>query len=178
MIKDKRMQFIKSINGLGFYLFKPSVFRLYYENRKDDAKHCKSFTHKLHMLFYIIRGGYRILYLTKNDKIISYIVFTCAGDRIIKGSTKNDYYTIFLYTFPQYRGQGYATLMANIMLNELNLKYRYFYKTISKENNSSIKVAEKSGFEIVADANKVGLIHKIIPVKNGDQFLYRYRQGE
>ena len=53
--------------------------------------------------------------------------------------------------------------MADVMINKIGLSFRYFYKTINKDNYSSIKVAEKNGFKKVSDANKVGLLNKIIP---------------
>lgn len=90
-------------------------------------------------------GGYSILYLEQNGEIISYIIFVEANNRIIKNCEKNDYYTIFLWTYPEYRGKGIATLMSKVMLQDLKLNYNHFYKTISKNNISSIRVAEKCG---------------------------------
>lgn len=57
MIKDKQMKYMGSSNGLDYYLFTPSLFRLYYEKRDDDAVHTKTLSHKVHMCLYLIRGG-------------------------------------------------------------------------------------------------------------------------
>lgn len=177
MIKYKRMRFIKTENDINYYVFTPTLFNLYYNDgnvHSCEPSHRKSLSHKLHMWLYIFGGGYNILYAEKNGEILSYIVFVKANNKIIKNCEANDYYTIFLWTYPEYRGKGLATLMAKIMLNDLNLDYNNFYKTISKDNVSSIKVAEKCGFYIECDSIKTKFLHTIHKVEKGEQYLYRY----
>ena len=112
MINDKRLKLIKVENGINYYLFKPSLFSLYYNDRdfkhKDEPAHRFALSHKLHMMWYImaIREGYSILYLEQNGEILSYIIFVRTNDKIIKDCGKNDYYTIFLWTYPEHRGKG------------------------------------------------------------------------
>lgn len=177
---NKRMKLVKSEDGINYYLFKPSLFHLYYKDRKfkhkEEPSHRYSLSHKLHMIWYIlsVRGGYSILYLEKNGEIISYIIFIKANKKIIKSCKENDYYTVFLWTYPEHRGKGLATLMSKTMLNDLQLKYNCFYKTISKDNISSIRVAEKSGFNIECESIKKGLLHTINKVEAGEQYLYCY----
>lgn len=120
-------------------------------------------------------GGYNVLYATKDNEIVSYFVFTRSNDHIVAGTTNKDYYTIFYYTYPEYRGQGYATKMASYLLNDMSLDYESFYKTIAKSNISSIKVTEKIGFEKVGTARKQGLLHRISRDDQGDIWLYRYK---
>lgn len=178
MINDKRMKFIKSEGGINYYLFKPSVFSLYYDDKnfkhKDEPSHRYSMSHKLHMLWYIltIRGRYNILYLEKDGEILSYIAFVRVNNKIIKDCEKGDYYTIFLWTYPEHRGKGLATLMSKSMLNDLQLNYNRFYKTIAKDNISSIRVAEKCGFYIECDSIKTKWLHTIHRVDDGEQYLY------
>lgn len=38
MIDDKRLKFIKSENGINYYLFKPSLLSLYYNDKKFKHK--------------------------------------------------------------------------------------------------------------------------------------------
>lgn len=181
MILDKRMKLIKSENGINYYLFKPYIFSLYYNDNKKhkvEPSHRYSLTHKMHMLWYIlaVRGGYSILYLEKDGEILSYIIFVKANQKIIRNCEKNDYYTIFLWTYPEHRGKGLGTLMANTMLHDLSIQYNHFYKTIDKDNFSSIRVAEKCGFEIECDSMKNGILHTINKVSNGTQYLYQYKK--
>ena len=48
-------------------------------------------------------------------------------------------------------------MMSKVMLFELPIKYHHFYKTINKDNYSSMKVAEKCGFKIKCQSLKKGL---------------------
>ena len=90
MINDKKMKLVKSENGINWYLFKPSFFSLYYNDKsfkhKEAPPHRFSLSHKLHMIWYMmaIQGGYSILYLEQNGEILSYIVFVKANNWIIK----------------------------------------------------------------------------------------------
>lgn len=181
MIKDKKLELVKSEGDINYYLFTPSLFSLYYnessDNHKEEPAHRNSISHKLHMLWYVLNGGYKILYAEKNNEILSYIIFTKANNKIIKNCDKDDYYTIFLWTYPQFRGQGLATLMSKTMLDDLNIKYNTFYKTINKDNYASIKVAEKCGFTIKCVSVKTGLLHTINFTDNGTQFLY-YKKSD
>ena len=177
MIRDKRMKYLKEEEGIDFYLFSPSVFRLYYDSRKDDAPHRHYLSHLLHMFIYVLRGGYNILYLAKNDEIISYIIFTKCDDRIIEGAESNSFYTIFLWTYERYRGQGIGYKMADFMLHHFSKEYNAFYKTTAKHNSASIALAEKAGFVRVSDAKKVGHLHRVVPSDNGDLYLYCYKKS-
>lgn len=58
------------------------------------------------------------------------------------------------------------------MLKDLGIKYNNFYKTISKDNYASIKVAENSGFVLKSDSLKTRLMHTINVTDNGTQYLY------
>lgn len=178
MIDNKKLTLIKSKNGFNYYLFKPSLFSLYYNDKnfkhKNEPAHRFSMSHKLHMIWYIlaVRGGYSILYLEQNGEILSYIIFIKANNKIIKECAKNDYYTVFLWTYPEHRGKGYSTLLSQAMLNDLQLEYNHFYKTISKYNFPSIRVAEKCGFSTSSDCVKSRWLHTIQRVDNGQQYLY------
>ena len=178
MISNKRMKFVKSENGINFYLFKPSIFSLYYNDRnfkhKVEPPHRYTISHKLHMLWYLLltRRGYRILYFERDGEILSYIVYVHVNNSIIKKCEKNAFYTVFLWTYPEHRGQGLATLMSHTMLNDLHLDYTRFYKVINKDNISSIRVAEKSGFKFECETVKSRYLHTINRVDKGDQYLY------
>lgn len=184
MISHKRMEFIKSENGMNYYLFTPSLFSLYYDDgaikHAVEPKHRYSIKHKLHMIGYIFQfgGGYKILYVEQNQEILSYIIFVKANNRIIKKCESDDYYTIFLWTYPEHREKGLATKMANVMLHELSLNYNHFYKTIGKDNFASVKVAEKSGFTVKCDSVKTKIFRTIHQVEKGEQFLYWFKNKE
>lgn len=74
MLKSK-VKFIKNIDGYGLYLFKPSIFKLYYNKTEEWTPHKKLLTHKMHMLLFLIFGGYNILYLYDNNEVVGYLVY-------------------------------------------------------------------------------------------------------
>ena len=179
MIKDKKMKLVKRENGINYYLFKPSLYSLYYNDKsfkhKEEPSHRFSLSHKLHMMWYMMaNGGYSILYLERDGEILSYIIFVKANDKVIKDCEKNDYYTVFLWVYPEHRGKGIATLMSKTMLQDMKLNFNHFYKTISKNNISSIRVAEKCGFKNECETRKKGVFHTIHKVEDGEQYLYCY----
>lgn len=176
MIHDKRMRFVKSEDGYDFYLFKPSMRRLYYHGPVNDARHRYSLPHKLHMMMYLFVGGYHILYLMKGNDVCSYIIYMKAGKKIVRGSSKKDFFTVFLYTFPNFRNQGLASKMAKCLLAINSGSFDYFYKAIAKTNVPSIKVAEKVGFQRVGNATKSRLLHTVQRDENGEWYLYRYQK--
>ena len=171
------MTFLKNEDGIDYYIFKPSFFRLYYEKTSNDAPHRRSFTHKLHMLFYLLMGGYKVLYLALNDKIVSYLVFTRSRNLFVQSSNPRDIYTIFLWTYPEFRNRGYASKTANFLINDTCFDYDNIYKTIALENAPSLKVAEKSGFINTGRARKKGLCRRIVKASEGDFYLMKYTRS-
>ena len=79
MIADKRMKLVKSENGINFYLFKPSLLSLYYNDKnfkhQEEPPHRFSLAHKLHMMWYIlqIRGGGTPFFILKRMERLSHI---------------------------------------------------------------------------------------------------------
>ena len=133
------------------------------------------------MMWYMMatRGGYSILYLEKNGEILSYIVFVRVNNRVIKGCEKNDYYTVFLWTYPEHRGKGIATLMSKTMLQDLELNYSHFYKTIIKDNISSIRVAEKCGFYNESETHKKAYFIQFIRLRTeNNTYIVTQEQSE
>lgn len=106
---------------------------------------------------------------------MSYIIFIKANKKIVQDCGDNDYYTVFLWTYPEHRGYGLATMMARTMLHDLDIKYDRFYKTIGKDNFASTRVAEKCGFRMEGESTKTRWLHTIQEVDKGDQFLYSYQ---
>ncbi len=75
MIADKTMKLVKTENGINYYLFKPSLFSLYHNDKnakhEEEPNHRYLLSHRLHMLWYLLTvpGGYRILYLEQSGEI-------------------------------------------------------------------------------------------------------------
>ena len=176
MISNRRMQFVNTLDGLDLYIYKPSLFNLYYEdgNKNDRPAHRSRITHLFHMWFYLLRGGYRILYLLDGEKIAAYLVYTQSGNSVVEGSTREDIYTIFITTYPAYRKKGYATLLVRELLHGIGLKYKVSYKTIDDDNIGSIRAAENNGYRSVCCSEKSRLLHRAIRVEKSIHHLYEF----
>ncbi len=175
MIKSNYLKYISSIKGLDFYLFKPSISRLYYNDSKKEQwpRFRKTFAHKIHMFLYLFFGGYRILYVGKGNEILSYFIYKRGGSFTVKGSSKHDFYTIYLFTYPEYRGKGIANLMTHFLTRTLENEYDCWCKTIDIDNYSSIAVAEKNGFVKFGNASVKGPFKRVVPNDNGVKYFYK-----
>lgn len=180
MIANKQMEYIKSEDGLEYYIFTPTIWKLYYDDHKsqEGPAHRKSISHKLHMLLYILRGGYKILYMTKNSDVVSYIIYTHSGRSVIKNTSKKDIYSIFVWTYPEYRKKGYASKIVHEMLHGIGLKYRASYKTILSDNIGSIKSAKENGYECMYGVKRTKFLKTAYRADDIDDYhLYRYIKG-
>lgn len=71
MIANNRMRFVKTKNDINYYVFKPSLFSLYYNDgqvHSSEPSHLKSLSHKLHMMMYIFGGGTEYFMQKKTEK--------------------------------------------------------------------------------------------------------------
>lgn len=89
-------------------------------------------------------GDY-ILYCEKNNEIVSYVIYTKCLHYIFDSGNKNDYYVVFYYTYPEYRGNGYANILMKTLFQHIE-DNNDFYECISSDNQASIRAAEKIGF--------------------------------
>ena len=172
MINDKQMRYIKSEDGYDYYIFTPTLTRQYYNREEPWTEHRKSITHKLHMLLYKMRGGYNILYMMKNSEIAAYVVYAKCGDTVIKGSSSDDIFTVFVTTHPEYRRKGLATKIIYQMLHGVGVNYNVSYKTIIDSNEGSIKAAFNNGYKVLYPAKRSMLLKTISKTDSGDWRLY------
>lgn len=173
MISDKQMRYVKSEDGYDYYVFTPTLVRQYYNKNEDWTGHRKSIMHKLHMMLYHIRGGYKILYMMDGENIVSYVIFARCGKTVIKGSTRDDIFTVFVTTHPDYRKKGLATKLIHEMLHGIEMNYKDSYKTIVDSNIGSQKVAFANGYVKLYQAKKSRLLKTISRSDAGNWRLYK-----
>ena len=154
MINDRKMRYIRSEDGLDYYVFSPSLFRLYYNRTEEWTKHRKTFSHRFHMLYYVLRGGLKILYKMDGDEVVAYLIYTPAGRTVVQGSTRRDLFSVYITTNPAYRRQGHAAKLVSLLLTGLGLKWDTAYKTIQDSNIGSQKAAFANGYEAVCTVTK------------------------
>lgn len=91
-------------------------------------------------------GGYRILYCEKNNEIVTYVIYARCRRYVFDSGNKNDYYIVFYYTYPEYRGYGYAKILIETLFRIID-DNNDFYECIAINNFASIRAAEKIGFK-------------------------------
>ena len=126
-------------------------------------------------MLYVLFGGYKIFYIEKDKDIVSYLIYRKGGKMTVKGSNKSDFYTIYLFTYPDYRNKGIASLMTNYLINSYETSFSKWYKTIEKDNFPSKAVAIKNGFKPSSEAFLKGLLRIVVPCDSGKKELYIFQ---
>ncbi len=175
MTCDNSMIYLFSENSIDFFKFKPSFFKLYFNKKEIWTPFRKSILHKFHMILYLMGGGYNILYAISNDEVLGYLVYTKSKKWIIENSNKNDLYTIYITTNPNYRRNGLATKLVGVLLNNIEKDFVFSYKTIDDNNYGSIKAALNNGYEKLYPIKKCGIMKTIKKVNASSKHLYVFR---
>lgn len=72
-----RLEHIKRIGEIDYYIYHPTVFALYYKEKNSDY----SVFHVIRMLANLICGGYVVYYSKiESNKIVGYCVVSRGGD--------------------------------------------------------------------------------------------------
>ena len=169
---------VKQIDEFSYYMFTPDFFHIYdYTTEikgREEPVHRYTATHILHQLFYLLMGGYSIFYMEKCGVVVSYVMYTKCRWFVFDSGNRNDYYVMFYYTYPEYRGNGYASVMMHMLFDLLQDK-NDFYERIAVANTASINAAKKIGFTEDGFVTRSRLIHKIVRTqKHTDSRLFRF----
>lgn len=121
-------------------------------------------------------GGYKILYCEKNNETVSYVIYTRCRRHVFNSGNKNDYYVIFYYTYPEYRGYGYAKILMGTLFRLID-DNNDFYECIAINNFASIRAAEKIGFKKRWVGKKSKYLHTLSRVKESSTLLYKYNRN-
>lgn len=122
---------------------------------------------------FICLGGYQIFYCEKNNEIVSYVIYTRCRRHVFSSGNKNDYYIIFYYTYPEYRGNGYADILIKTLFRYVD-DNNDFYECIAINNFASIRAAEKIGFRKDGFVKKSKILHTLSRAKESSTLLYKY----
>ena len=90
--------------------------------------------------------GDKILYCERNNEIVAYVIYTRCRRHVFNSGNKNDYYVIFYYTYPEYRGYVYAKILMETLFRLID-DNNDFYECIAINNFASIRAAEKIGLK-------------------------------
>lgn len=173
MINNSKLEYLKSINGMDLYRFKPTIGHYFFEDwigfEEDIEKHSKR--QRIRMLIELLWGGYSVYYAGQGEAILGYVLVACGGRRITC-SKKTDIVLGPYYTLAAKRGHGIMFCLLENILHELEIPYESAYCYIKKDNVASIKVASKCGFEIVGQAEMHGILHKLYLTQNNSSKFY------
>lgn len=179
MSDQKKLKFLKSINGLDYYLFYPSLGKWFFKNwdgyKEDIEKHSKK--QKMRMFLEWIWGGYSVYYISLNDELVGYVLIASGGRRITC-STRKDIVLGPYYILKEKRGLGLMSKALTAVLHDLDLLYENAYCYIKKDNVASLRTAIKSGFEIVGQAEMRGKLRKLFLTdnKNSNFYIVKYKK--
>ena len=179
MLDNHSLRFYKTINGIDYYLFKPSFAHWYFqewEGYKED-KRKQTLSHWLRMCLEYLEGGYQIFYASENDVLKGYSL-VARGGRRLKCSSKNDIVIGPYYTAKQYRGSGIAKRMIGDVLNHTELKYENAYMYIKKNNTASMKVAEHNGAQCIGEASMKGFLRRLYITNRGMFYVMKWSREQ
>lgn len=136
-----------------FVIWKPSLFKFYPPN--------KNIKYIIYWIFHYLNifsnKNYSAYLVFDNGKIISSLLVVPAhfkwpfmGD--------NDVQFTYVMTHPDYRGQGLASNMINDMILNLSERVDEFWYVTDTDNISSMRVAEKIGFDMYSEAEKSNIL--------------------
>lgn len=169
MKKDKRLIFCEAEGDFEYYQFRPSLIKLLYVDFEP-----MSIFRRLRLMYeWVKKGSYTVYYLAKNNTMVAHCVVCGGGGRRLKCTTAEDIVLGPYYVDSKERGQGYSELLIKYVLNHYP-NYRFAYDYIKKKNIPSIRATLRCGFEKVGELNRVGLLHKLVEVKNGEFEIFRY----
>ncbi len=161
--------FLETLDSEKLYLFKPKIYRLYPKSGDMRNMTWRQYCRFLLMLIH----GYRVYIITDIcDVVKGSITFSTGGLFIYPFTSKNDLIEGPSYTIPEFRGQGVAVRISNIVLSKYESNYHNVYAVISKSNNASIRRVLKNGF-ILSESISVDRFHRYVFDPNGALILVK-----
>lgn len=165
-------------NGIDIYMFKPSVFSLYWYgyDEIDQPDYWKQKNHRLRMLKLLFVNKYRVVYGIKDGVVVGHMVVS-RNKNEFEGATKRDIVVGPKWTAPSCRGLGYGTIILKSVLDDELFDFEDAYEMISSVNYPSIRVAEKCGYQKVSNARRAK--HGKVKYDDGGSWcVYRYSKNQ
>lgn len=178
ILKNKRVTFLGRYSDVDFYRYKPSLFKPYYMDypAEDHPNYEGRLVHKIRMMMEYLRGGYEVIYMVVDGKVVGHLVIANGGRRLAI-SEKEDIVLGPIFVSPDWRGKGIGTIGIRTVLRDLDIPYRYAYEFIKDGNIASIRTVEKNGYQFVCRAEEKGLLKNLITCPEGSFIVYRYTKN-
>lgn len=173
MIEDAKLEYLRTIDGIDFYRFRARLFKYFFT---PMAPYEGLFSRMVRETLDYVRGGYEVVYIGKDQRLLGYIIVTRGGGRN-KFCTKEDIVLCSAWVQPEERGKGYANVLYGGALECYPHPYRDVYCYIRHNNPASVKTALKVGFQMVGNASHSGLLRSVDRDENGNLGIYRRSSG-
>lgn len=155
-----------------YEFFKPKPWKLFLDNfqQMNLRKYLRFLSSSL--------AGSEIYYMkNKANTVIGYCLLEGKGWRYPFAGSSD--YIISPYVIKEeFRGMGLGTQLLKDIVRNIKFNGKIF-AMVKKNNISSIKAMEKAGFQIVGQANIVGIrrIYTLVD-KNADFYVFEYRKNK
>lgn len=171
----KKIVFLKSVDGIDFYIFKPTFLRLYANcySMEEMPPYTYRALHRARMVREYLKSRYRVVYMKVGDKTIGHFVVGRGGTRIVM-SNPEDIVIGPVWIVPSERNKGYASTGIGFILHQAGFEYINAYEYIHEKNTASIRTVENNGFVLAAKCKRHGMLRSIREDENGDLLVYRY----
>lgn len=175
-LKVRGMELLGTYEGIDFHEYSPTLFHPYFVDypKQEQPDYTRRIVHKVRMMLEHLRGGYKVIYMVRDQKILGHIVIARGGRRL-KVSTREDIVVGPIFISPALRGKGIGTIGIRTVLKELGLQYRYAYEFIKEDNIASIRTVEKNGYTLAGRVKESGLLRNLVASEDGDFLVYRFK---
>lgn len=172
ILKNKRVTFLGRYSDVDFYRYTPSLFKPYYMDypAEDHPNYEGRLVHKIRMMMEYLRGGYEVIYMVVDGKVVGHLVIANGGRRLAI-SEKEDIVLGPIFVSPDWRGKGIGTIGIRTVLHDLDIPYRYAYEFIKDGNIASIRTVEKKRISVCLSRRRKGPSEKSYHLPRGE--LYR-----
>lgn len=137
----------KSFGEKRILQFTPTLFSLFGKLYPE-----KITIRRIIRFLFALPDGYKIYYLTKENKTIAYCVVQSGKSKRFNFVNNEDIIIGPILVLNEFRGKGVATELIKSVLALENNNYNQAYCYIKKENQASINTFKKVGFIYYSDA--------------------------
>lgn len=175
------MIIVKEYGDISFGIYKPTILNQYLimNGSEEYPTFVHTWGHKIRNSICLLRRGFSILYMIKDQEILGFLSY---GKTSMKGlppqKYNNKYIVRFIWINPKFRGKGYARLLVNVLVSDLNIDYSYIYWTVQVNNIPSIATAKSCGFKYIGNGVKNTLSGSWKLNKKGKAMIFMKENGE
>lgn len=158
--------------GFTYYEYKPTIFKPFYMDME-------LFSLRERVRFLLSHFvGYKVYYMKEGNEYVGDCVVEKGGSGRYKFADKKDIIVGPIFIKDEFRGRKLSSILTDVILLDLGLKYHYAWNYVDKLNASSLKASPKAGFIYFSDALISGIRRQLILVPgDSGEFLVMRRKN-